>query len=230
VGRLTVLLLIIFGTGVGCNSYVQKQRSNPIMPPSSFKASELNFSTVYSQVLRPSCIGCHGSSGGVNLESYASVKVEISKIYESTIVQRKMPKAPTESLRDEQLGLLNAWIEAGAPQDSGTGEAPMPQLEPTFDSIKSQILEVKCLSCHAPGKPVARVPLVTREDLLNSPLDIVVPGSAEESGIIIAVTNQDPKKRMPPAKDKLGNDTGYSPLSEDEIRIISLWITNGAKD
>lgn len=229
-GRLIVLLLSIFGLGVGCNSYVQKQRSDLVMPPSSFKASELNFGRVYSQVLRPSCIGCHGSSGGVNLESYASVKSQIAKIYESTVVQRKMPKAPTASLGDEQLGLLNAWIQAGAPQDSGADEVPIPQLEPTFDSIKSHILEVKCLSCHAPGKPVERVPLVTRKDLLDSPLDIVVPGNAEESGIILAITNQDPKKRMPPTKDKLGNDTGYSPLSEDEIRIISLWITNGAKD
>lgn len=228
-GRVAAILLI-FGLVVGCNRYTRKQQNSPIMPPSNFKASELNFSSVYRQVLRPSCIGCHGSSGGVSLESYGSVKANISKIYDSVIVQRNMPKLPTASLTDWQLGLLNAWIGAGAPEDSGTGEAPIPPLEPNFASIKTHILEVKCLSCHASGKPVARILLVTKEDLLNSPLDIVVPGNPEESGIILAVTNQDPQKKMPPVKDEQGNETGYAPLSDEEVGIISLWINNGAKD
>lgn len=228
--RRFAVLLLIFGLVLGCNRYTRKQQDNPVMPPSSFKASELNFSSVYSQVLRPSCIGCHGSSGGISVESYASVKANLSKIYDSVIVQRSMPKAPTTSLTDQQLGLLNAWIVAGAPENSEEGEAPIPALEPTFASIKTHILEVKCLSCHAPGKPVARIPLVTKEDLLNSPLDIVVPGNAEESGIILAVTNPDPKKKMPPAKDAQGNETGYAPLSDAEVGIISLWINKGAKD
>jgi uncharacterized membrane protein len=231
VGRIIKLLGVIFLV-TGCNSYVEKQRGNPILPPSNFKISELNFSSVYSQVFRPNCISCHGSSGGVNLESYDAVKSQISKIYQSTVVQRRMPKAPAPALTQEQLGLLNAWIEAGAPQDSGAeGGTPVPApLEPNFESIKSHILEVKCLSCHSPGKPVARIPLVTRDDLLNSPLDIVVPGNADESGIILAVTNKNPGKRMPPESDEQGDATGFSPLSENEIQILKNWINNGAKD
>lgn len=228
--RKFAAILIILGLTFGCNRYTRKQQDTPILPPSNFKASELNFSSVYNQVLRPSCIGCHGSSGGVSLETYASVKIHLSKIYNSTIVERVMPKAPTPVLSEQQIGLLNAWIVAGAPELSGPDQAPMPALEPTFESIKTHILEVKCLSCHAPGKAAARIPLVTKEDLLESPLDIVVPGSAEESGIILAVTNSNPKKIMPPVKDKEGNETGYSPLSEKDIEVISLWINNGAKD
>src|SRR5437868_11954271 len=108
-GWFSVSLLIVFWLGVGCNSYVQKQRVTSILPASNFKVSELSFSSVYNQVLRPNCIGCHGTSGGVNLESYAAVKAQIAKIIETTITQRKMPKAPTPALSEFQLGLLNAW-------------------------------------------------------------------------------------------------------------------------
>lgn len=223
-------IVIFFVLGLGCNRYTKKQQDTPIMPPSKFKMSELNFNSVYNQVLRPSCIGCHGSSGGVSLESYVSVKAHLSRVVSSTLVSRSMPKAPTSALSEQQLGLLNAWVVAGAPEFSGPEEVPLQSLEPNFESIKIHILEVKCITCHAPGKDVERIPLVTKNDLLDSPLDIVVPGNADESGIILAVTNPNPKKVMPPAKDKQGNDTGYSSLTNEEIRIISLWINNGAKD
>lgn len=98
-------------------------------------------------------------------------------------------------------------------------------LQPTFQSIKENILDPKCIRCHSPGGETARIPLLTVNDLLNSPLDIVIPGNAEESGLIIAL---DPKygssKPMPPAK------SGLQPVSQKDLEIISLWIQNGAKD
>jgi hypothetical protein len=82
--------------------------------------------------------------------------------------------------------------------------------------------------CHAPGKPTARVPLVTWKDLLESPLDIVIPGNAAESGLILSVTHEDPDKLMPPPRDKEGKPTGYSPLSAREIQVLMDWINRGA--
>ena len=140
-----------------------------------------------------------------------------------------MPKLPTPALSADQMGLLNAWILAGAPESSGPGGTlPLPPLLPNFLSIKTHILEPRCLSCHSPGNSVARIPLVTREDLLNSPLELVIPGNAEESGLILAVRNEDPNKVMPPEKTPSGQPTGFSRLKEEEIRIIEEWIQRGA--
>jgi len=224
-GRFLILAILLSG----CSYSIQKTVQPEVPPSSQYKTSELTYGSVYTRVFRASCVGCHGTSGNVNLESYAAARSHLTKIYQSTILERKMPKAPTAPLTADQLGLLNAWIQAGAPESS-PGEEPPPPLEPTFESIRTHILEPKCLMCHAPGKPVARIPLVTRENLLNSPLDIVVPGNAEESGIILAVTSERPDKLMPPPKDENGQPTGFSKLSNEEIRILSEWINRGAQD
>lgn len=224
-----ILILVIFLSG--CSYSIQKQSQPEVPPVSQYKPSELSFGSVYSRVFRASCVSCHGTSGNINLESYQATKPHLSKIYQSTIVERKMPKSPNAPLTADQLGLLNAWILAGAPESSGPDEPPpLPSLEPTFASLKTHIFETKCIACHAPGKPAARIPLVTKEDFLNSPLDIVIPGNAEESGIILAVTGQLPNKLMPPQKDDLGQPTGFSRLSDEEIDLISEWINRGAKD
>lgn len=214
----------------GCNYSIQKLTPQAVPPPSQYKTSELSFASVYSRVLRTNCISCHGSSGNVNLESYANTKSKIEKIYQSAILDKKMPKAPGNPLSSDQLGLLNAWIQAGAPEAATGGGDPIPPLEAKFESIKLHILEPKCLMCHSPSQPVSRIPLVTLGDLLNSPLDLVLPGNAEESGIILAITNERPDKLMPPAEGSDGKPTGFSKLSDEEIKIFTDWINSGAKD
>ena len=62
-----------------------------------------------------------------------------------------------------------------------------------------------------------------KDSLMNSPLELVLPGNADESGLVLSVERSD-KKRMPPAED------GYSALKDAEKTAIRLWITNGAKD
>lgn len=84
---------------------------------------------------------------------------------------------------------------------------------------------MKCVSCHAPGELGEKVPLLTRDDLVNSPLELAIPGNAAESGLVIAITRPDSdEKRMPPPK------TGAARLKEEEIAAIRTWIDNGAKD
>lgn len=224
---LVVRMLLLLGAG-GCNYSIMKVQPAEVPRASLYKPSELSFSAVYSKVLRTNCTGCHGTSGGVNLETYQEVKRHLNAIVQSTITTRQMPKLPNMPLDSAQLGLLNAWIQAGAPETAGSDEVPLPTLEPTYASIRAVILEPKCLMCHAPGKPTARVPLVTWKDLLESPLDIVIPGNAAESGLILSVTHEDPDKLMPPPRDKEGKPTGYSPLSAREIQVLMDWINRGA--
>ena len=95
------------------------------------------------------------------------------------------------------------------------------KLEPTYESIRVGILEQKCLYCHAPGKRGERVPMNTKEDLINSPLEIVIPGNAEESDIILVLA-PDARKMMPPL------NAGPAPITEEEKNIIIQWINQGA--
>ena len=97
------------------------------------------------------------------------------------------------------------------------------KLEPTYESIRVGILEQKCLYCHAPGKRGERVSLDTKEALINSPLEIVIPGNAEESDIILVLA-PDARKPMPP------RNSGPAPITEEEKNILMQWINQGAKD
>lgn len=232
IGKLKLFLYSVLIVGI-LSACSQSSKPNPttVPPPSQFKLSELSYSNVYGQVIRVSCVGCHGTSAGINLETYASTKTHLQRIYQSVFVTHRMPKPPSTPLTDNQLGLLNAWIQAGAPESpSGDKSPPIPPLEPTFASIKYHIIESKCLFCHAPGKPVARIPLVTKEEILDSPLELALPGNPDESGLILAITHDDPRKIMPPPRDDQGNSTGFSKLSDAEIQTIYDWINNGAKD
>lgn len=219
------VLVIVALTQMSCGAYHKSGELN-FPDKSNYKVSELGFSTVQNRVLRTNCVGCHGSGGGINLETYANVKAHLAAVKTAVYETRRMPKAPGAPLTGYQLGLLNAWIEAGAPETAPDEDPPLP-LAAEFESIRVNILVPKCQICHSPGKPVARIPLVTKEDLLNSPLDLVLPGNAEESGIFIAISRQD-SKMMPPAKDASGNPTGFTRLSDPEIAAIQTWITDGA--
>lgn len=229
--RISFLLWLATVTMSACSYSVQKNPAPEVPSPSQYKLSELTYSNVYDKVIRASCVGCHGNGGGISLETYALTKSHVQQIYQSVFVDRRMPKAPSAPLAADQLGLLNAWIKAGAPESaSGEEPIPVPPLGPTFDSIKYHILEAKCLLCHAPGKPVARIPLVTKEDILNSPLELAIPGNPDESGLILAIMSDDPQKIMPPPTDHNGNSTGFTKLTDAEIQAIYDWIQNGAKD
>ena len=202
--------------------------TGPIVPPKDL-VSKVSFSDVYTVVFRPKCIGCHdGGSGRINLESYQEARSNLIKIKQAAIVNRTMPKAPYPALNENELMTLAAWIEAGGPDQPTNGDPstpiPTPEpLRPEFESIKKNIFEVKCMSCHKVGGKAEKVSLATREDLINSPRDIVIPGSPEESGLILDL-QEDAIKRMPPP------DSGISPVKPEDIHIIEEWIKNGAQD
>lgn len=88
--------------------------------------------------------------------------------------------------------------------------------------IKEGILKTRCIDCHSAAGSAARIPFETREDLIESPLDLVIPGNPEDSGLMIAITRTD-SKRMPPP------DSGMPALTAEEINIIRRWILEGAK-
>lgn len=186
------------------------------MPPE--QKAQLSFNYIYQTVFVPKCVSCHGNSGGVNLETYQGALDHLSAIKKSVFQKQTMPKRGSLTF-NEKAALWN-WIEMGAPRD-GDGTTPPPDpITPAYDSISKHIFQVKCVTCHTPGKTGERV-LLDKDSLLNSPLELVIPGNADESGLVVAIERTD-DKRMPPAKE------GYSKLSDEEIGAIREWIMNGA--
>lgn len=207
----------------------------------------LSYNYVVANVLQKKCIGCHGDAGGVNLQSYENTFSQIQAIKESVFVKKTMPKRGR--LNQTEKAILWNWIELGAPERSElenppvatTSPSPLPQnpelphpqppvppIDPvqpnraTYLWIQQNIFETKCVDCHAVGKEAKNI-LLDRENLLNSPLELVIPENPDDSGLVIALERKD-SKRMPPA------DEGYAPLSEVEITAIREWIARGAKD
>lgn len=184
--------------------------------PLEITSENLSFANVHGLIFTPRCVSCHGTSGGVNLETYASAKSHLTRIEKAAIVDRTMP--PFAPLTEGEMKFLSAWIKAGAPEMPEMPVQPPPPLEPTFGSIKERIFKTKCLSCHSPGHSAHRIPLETREELIDSPLELVIPGDPDESGVVISITRTD-DKRMPlllPA------------LTPEEISVIRQWILEGA--
>lgn len=83
----------------------------------------VTFSKTILPLLATNCLGCHktGSiSGGVNLESYASVKIYVDNKRLSGAINNltgysAMP--PIGKLTDCQLAVVKKWIDAGAKND-----------------------------------------------------------------------------------------------------------------
>ena len=218
-GALKVFILLSF---VSC---VFQEEKGPlrygINPVTRELMQTVSFQQVQTEVFQNKCIACHGNSGGVNLESYSATVKHLKAIERTVFKFRSMPKSPYPALNQREMDVLKAWIEVGAPErPSGSGPSPEP-IEATYESINKHVLVSKCISCHGPGGQVERIPLVTKNDLLNSPLDLVVPGEPDDSGLTI-VLEPGARKFMPPI------DSGITPVSEEERNAIRTWIQNGA--
>lgn len=223
--RTSVFWFVLTGFLYGCNYSKNKgDGTGDIAQSYSLSAEQkslLSYSYVYQNVFLPKCISCHGNSGSVNLESYENTLPHLETMRRVVFESKTMPK--NNSLSNEEKAILWNWIDLGAPKESkAQSEPPVLKLTPTFDSIFKLIFQVKCLSCHGESKVAKRI-LLDKISLFNSPLELVLPGNPEESGLIIAIERED-EKRMPPDKE------GYSKLNESEISAIRTWIINGAKD
>jgi uncharacterized membrane protein len=222
-------VILCFAVIAGCNYTEKKDSSEEIPSTQTFSAAQLTYENVYQNVFAPSCVACHGNSGGVNLESYSSTKNQLSAIYQTALVDHTMPKG--SSLTADQESLLNDWIAAGAPETAGStptpspapspapnpvpapAPTPAPNPQPTFASISQNILQKRCTMCHAPGGSESGLPLVTLAQVQKQ----VKAGDASNSRLIMAV-----KSNMPPR--------GYTQLTNQEIDTLSQWVNNGAKD
>jgi predicted metal-binding protein len=80
-----------------------------------FVSQELLAKISYEEVKRvvfiPSCISCHGQEGNINLEDFENTRRHLEAIKSTTLLSRKMPKAPFASLNQTQLQYLSTKLE-----------------------------------------------------------------------------------------------------------------------
>lgn len=217
------LAVLMMALGRGCN--YKDRNPDSLTSSQQFVSAELNYANVNANVLTPKCTSCHGTQGGINLQSYSAVVSNLALV-QSQVIAGAMPKSPVPPLTSNEFNLLMRWINAGAPEFSqpnspapGIPPDGNPPLTPTFSAIHQNIFVPKCLACHSAGHSEANIPLAKISDL--SPY--VVPGNPSGSTLWI-ITNPSRSSRMPPAS------SGISALTTEERKTISDWITNGAND
>ncbi len=171
IGRLKLFLVAAAILPVsGCGYY-----SENLTPPSVGQApfdvrAKLGFEIVKTILARNKCLECHsaerGNRGGLNLESYASVKPAAASVA-STTASGFMPLGgPRVNVGD--VAVLQAWADAGAPEISALplpgAENLGPQTpvdEPTprsgFATVKAAIFTPHCIGCHSGFGEYARV-------------------------------------------------------------------------
>ena len=111
-------------------SLFQQQFERPFgvtRPPTMFTIPDnascyINFSSI-EPILNNNCVGCHGSSGGVNLESYSNTvnsflisKSDSSRslLYQVISKQSGYYMPPSVSLSDDEIRKIALWIQFGA--------------------------------------------------------------------------------------------------------------------
>lgn len=229
--NLKIFLVIACGLmTTSCSYRINKNASNlDSIFVSNQQLESISYQEVKNKVFIPKCISCHGNSGGVNLEDYSSARSHINQITDSAILNRTMPKAGSEPLSSEEYLLLVAWVKAGGPEKpSNGGNPPAPNpvevLKPEFASMKKIIIDRKCISCHRVDGKAPRVLLDTAKEMIDSPLDIVLPENPDESGLILTLDRENSTKPMPPL------DSGITAVSKEDLEVIKEWIRKGAKD
>ena len=117
--------ILIFLFLSACNSTHTELKDQPPLPGDNVGTGDENctpqnmplvvFEDVKAEIFDPSCVQCHGSAGGVNVENYANVTSQLQRI-KGAIDSGRMPLGG--SLNEDQKNLLAAWMNIGAPETS----------------------------------------------------------------------------------------------------------------
>jgi uncharacterized membrane protein len=140
---ITCLLML-----TSCNYSINKSSKSDRPELSPIEKASLSYEIVRSRIFAPKCVACHGSSSGrVLLDSFEAVTSHLPAVERAVFFDKSMPKSG--SLTDDELAILRAWIDAGAPEKSSSPGVPEPTptpqpvvpLEAKFESIKINIFE-----------------------------------------------------------------------------------------
>ena len=147
-------LLMIAGSMFlfGCNEKLSKV--SPSDDVGTLSCTSLDFATVESRVLTPTCVKCHSWSS-----DFASVNGKVTKIKE-LVSNGSMPKKGV--LTSNQKDTLLKWLDCGASEQKPTSPtsptSPTPPVTPTppvacdsvpdFAAVEERVLKPACIECH----------------------------------------------------------------------------------
>lgn len=80
----------------------------------NFVGAKISYSQVRDNILVPYCVACHGTQGGIRLESYSDLVKNSNAVYRSVFVTGSMPKLSV--LPAEEKAFFKAWMDAGYPE------------------------------------------------------------------------------------------------------------------
>ncbi|MGE0614608.1 MAG: hypothetical protein AB7P04_03125 [Bacteriovoracia bacterium] len=161
-------ILIAVALFCGCGFHYDK---TPRVSGGAAQTTPVGFNQVWERVLVPKCLSCHSGAGGdqgsLNLETYPSVLKNLGRIETRALEQRTMPPAgpsPLGPLSTEEAQVLVAWIAQGAPREASAGTTtpldPVLKTGPyTWELVRTQIIERRCLECHSQPNPEAKLDL-----------------------------------------------------------------------
>lgn len=208
-GALLFSLLLL----VGCSFREQKEGGSPLKG-----TGNISFARIQSEILKPSCVGCHSGMHAPNLASFSNVKANLQSLAHAVLEKKSMPKAGP--LPEGERELLAQWIENGAPE---FGEIPDPiPTEPTggqrpplkWDTLVKEVLRPKCFNCHFPSNP---------ENISNLDDYEIFVGTVGTSYFVTVINPLMP----PPPKDTPEGEPNPNKLTRSEMEMFSNWIVDG---
>lgn len=90
---------------------------NPTPNPSPSPSNDITYTSHVKSYIDNNCVGCHGSSGGVTLETYTQVKAQADA---GRILARAIngsgsgPMPPSGLMPQATLDTLQMWLDQGA--------------------------------------------------------------------------------------------------------------------
>ncbi len=205
---------------------------------SKFSEEKITFDLV-KRTAMSTCMDCH-SKGAVAMgtaEQALNLREAILEVVQTDMMPpRKTGYSPLsacekqilETWMDDQVNNRTSTVKVkDLSACGGVTEAPKPKqltdfatLELSFENLKKEILEPKCLSCHT-QETAKRTVLETAQDLFSKPGLITT--SAETSVLYLIVVPDAYKRFMPPVK------SGIAALTPEETDYLKRWIESQAQ-
>lgn len=207
----------------------EEPQSSPAPP-----ATALGFHDIKQKILRPHCMGCHTHYG-----DFAVVKNSLGSIF-SLIMKNEMPFArkknePSTPLPEDLKQMLADWVNGGAPEYPGGSDrpVPLPELEPTWLSLRNRVFGPKCILCHNSYGPRAPKAMGTYRELLawadkNKALfNVKKPIDSHFIGAILGRIDDDELffDSMPFNSPRDDVPTDIPAVTPAELQVIQTWIS-----
>lgn len=207
--RVALGLVFFVIPWTGCGFVVERQ---PDLTGTGGRV--LGYNSLRSMIFERHCISCHGDKGGVNLETYSKARSELNAIMNRAVVAMDMPPPPAAPLSASERALIQAWVNAGGPENdvspSSAPLSPVPEDLPTgpvrYAQVRQKVFKPKCVWCHGEKYTKHGVDLRTYESVIRD-LDRVV-----KEALV--------KKKMPPRH----------PLTSERQAWLKAWVDEGAPE